>query len=210
MYHLLSVKWDIVLTILQSTSAVARSYYLEYCGSYNISLRSPRRIASILLGATDNACSTQWTIGILFGGIYAPATYHLRDPEISKKLATSGPKLTMPSTFQPASSLQNNSIPPLCLISASDAQTAYPAPCRTCIPYVRFFSYTTLTSTLPCFSAQISASISKNPPNLMLSVSSLIPLNPFKPLTLCLYRVPIWPSLCLRLLCSCTYRVEET
>ena len=48
----------------------------------------------------------------------APTEYHLRDPDVSKKLAMFGLKFTIPSTCHLASSLHTTDNPPRCLIYA--------------------------------------------------------------------------------------------
>ena len=151
-------------TSLLSASTVARYSSLEYLGSRSCTLRSPNRITSIRFGSAYKACSTWWTAGALFGGIYAPARYHLRDPDIVKKLSTLGTNLIMPSNCHPASSLHTTDVPPRCLLSATIAHTAYPAPFRACTPSVVLVSCSTPTSTLTFFSARSSASSPPAPP----------------------------------------------
>ena len=45
-------------------------------------------------------------------GPYTQRTYHLCDPNVSKNLATFGPKFMMPSTCYPSLFLQTTDIPP--------------------------------------------------------------------------------------------------
>ena len=128
LYHLLGMKWYVMPTRSQSSRAVARYSSPASCGYCNRGLRFPRRITSIIFGATTKACSTRWKVGASFGGTYALTTYHLCNPDVSKKITMFGTKLTMTSTCHPNSSLLITAINPQCLISTFDAQTTYSAP----------------------------------------------------------------------------------
>ena len=122
------MKWSVMSTSSLSASAVARYYSLASRGSFILALRSCNRIDSIPFRYAFNACFMQWKFGASFGDTCARIKYHLQDPDFSKKLATFGPKLTMPSTCHPTSYLQITTSPSQCLLYTAVAQKAYPAP----------------------------------------------------------------------------------
>ena len=97
-------------------------------GYFGLTLISLNRITYIPFCATSNTWFMRWTNGTSCGGTYALTTYHFRNPGVSKKFATFGTKLTMPSTCHHVYSLQTTYSPPRCLLSASVAQTDYPSP----------------------------------------------------------------------------------
>ena len=139
----------------------------------------------------------RWTAGASFGGTYAPTTYHIRDPDVSKKFSTFGPKLMMPSTYHPTSSFQTTATTPRRLLSVDVSSMAYPAPCHACIPSVSFIYCSMTTSTLPCFRSRIASYRPPSLPDLIFSVARLILFDLLETLTprLTRFRTPPPPIL---------------
>ena len=107
------MKWSVNSVSTIPASSIASSSSLLSHDYLSLTLISPNRMTSITFGANSNTCSMQRTSGSSCGGTYVPTTYHILDPYIRNKLATFCPKLTIPSTFHPASSLQKTNIPPV-------------------------------------------------------------------------------------------------
>ena len=91
LYLLLGMKWSVMSSSPKSATIVVIYSSCASHSSCSLMLRSPRSMTYTPFDEFPSNFSIHATVGALFGGMYAPTTYHLHRPVVNMKLTTFGP-----------------------------------------------------------------------------------------------------------------------